>query len=181
MRNFTREGAAVSGRHTQGSDYPYPQHSFGGRQAGAAAHHHGGAGRGYPAGGLPGHSQRGRLPRWGRRIPGAAGYPAGGYVRGATGRTWRGGYRGGRIYPAAGYRGKRGGCSPNVGGYRARGYLRWSGRATCAGAYTGQGYTWSAATPAGGGRRRGGTAAPSGAAIPAGYRGGKLAIREGGL
>ena len=99
---------------------PTPGTALGGRQAGAAAHHHGGAERGYPAGGLPGHSLRGRLPRRGRRIPGAAGYPAGGYVRGATGRTWRGGYRGGRIYPAAGYRGKQGGCSPNVGGYRAR-------------------------------------------------------------
>lgn len=141
---------------------PTPGTAFGGWQA--AQRHTTTAARGAVTrrAGYRGTACAGGYPGGGRRIPGAAGYPAGGYVRGATGRTWRGGYQGGRIYPAAGYRGKRGGCSPNVGGYRARGYLRRRGRATCAGAYTGRAIPGARLPPTGGGRRRGGTATPAG-------------------
>ena len=151
MRNFTREGAAVSGRHTQGSDYPYPRHSLRRAAGGRGGTLPGGAGRGYPAGGLPGHSLRGAATR--RR----AAY------------TGRGGLSGGRLCPGRygahvaqrlpgraytrrrGYRGKRGGCSPNVGGYRARGYPGGAGGLPVPGRIPGGLYRERGYPPAAGG------------------------------
>ena len=139
----------------------------------------GGAGRGYPAGGLPGHSQRGRLSRREQRIPGAVGYPAGGYVRGATGRTWRGGYRGGRIPGGGAIGANRAAVAPT---WAATGRGASSGGAgyLCRGVYR-AGLFRGAAT-----RQRaaaGGAAAqlPRRGGYPGGLPGGTLAIREGGL
>ena len=134
MRNFTREGAAVSSGHTQRLEYPYPRHTPGG---GAAAQLAGPAvlrreatrrrarlrGAGLPTTGRRGRG--GRLPQT-RRLRGArwARLPA---------RTDTG---------AAGYRGKqaafRGNHGVFSGGYRARGATGGAGGYLCrGGAYTG--------------------------------------------
>lgn len=100
---------------------------------------------------LPGHSLRGAATRRRAAYIGGAGV----YRRAATsgalrGRTWRGGYRGG-VYPAA----------------RA-GYLYRGG--VLGGAIPGAGY------PAGGGRRRGGTATPRRSGYPGVVPGANMAI-----
>lgn len=135
MRNFTREGAAVSSGHTQRLEYPYPRHTPGG---GAAAQL---AGRavlrrgGYPAAGAAtgrgatydgaARARRGRHPKLG-------GYGA------HVGR----GYRARANTGAAGYRGKqaafRGKHGVFPGGYRVRGATGGAGGYLCqGGAYTG--------------------------------------------
>ena len=136
MRNFTREGAAVSSGHTQRLEYPYPpahprrearRHSwrgglcYGGVYPAAGAGYgargylrRGGAGAGeYRGGGLPG--QTGRFPGQTRRISGRL--PGAGYYRrrGRLPVPERGVYRG-RGYPG----GRRGGTAyPRRGGYPA--------------------------------------------------------------
>lgn len=135
MRNFTREGAAVSSGHTQRLEYPYPRHTPGGGRGGTA----GGAGCA-TAGGLPGggrgYGARGYLRRGGA---GAAGsYPKRGDYGAHVGR----GYRARTNTGAAGYRGKqsafRGKHGVFPGGYRARGATGGAGGYLCrGGAYTG--------------------------------------------
>lgn len=156
MRNFTREGAAVSSGHTQRLEYPYPRHTPGG---GAAAQLAGRAvlrreatrrrarlrGAGLPTTGRRGRG--GRLPqtrrlrgaRW-ARLPGADEYRGGG-LPGQTGR-FPGQTR--RIFRAA----------------TGRGALPAARAATCAGAgrIPGRGYP---------GGRRGGTAYPRWGGYPA--------------
>ena len=124
MRNFTEGGAAVSSGHTQGSDTPYPRHRG-----------LGGGGRGGTRAATPG----GRATRRRGHSTGRGGYRAAGVYRARRGLPGgrlppgRYGAHGARRLPGRaytrrrGYRGKRGGCSPNVGGYRARGCPRRRG------------------------------------------------------
>lgn len=123
MRNFTEGWAAVSSGHTQGSDTPYPRHR-GWAAAGAAA-----TGAATPGG---------RVTRRRKHTTGRGGYRAADVYRARRGLPGgrlpgRYGAYGARRLPGRaytrrrGYRGKRGGCSPNVGGYRARGYPRRRG------------------------------------------------------
>lgn len=134
MRNFTREGAAVSSGHTQRLEYPYPRHTPSG---GAAAQL---AGRPVPGRGSTRRRARLRgagLPTTGRRGRGGRHPKRGGY--GAhVGR----GYRARANTGAAGYRGKqaafRGKHGIFPGGYRARGATGGAGGYLCrGGAYTG--------------------------------------------
>ena len=134
MRNFTREGAAVSSGHTQRLEYPYPRHTPSG---GAAAQL---AGRPVPGRGSTRRRARLRgagLPTTGRRGRGGRHPKRGGY--GAhVGR----GYRARANTGAAGYRGKqaafRGKHGVFPGGYRARGATDGAGGYLCrGGAYTG--------------------------------------------
>lgn len=135
MRNFTREGAAVSSGHTQRLEYPYPRHTPGGC---AAAQLAGRAvlrweatrrrarlrGAGLPTTGRRGRG--GRLPQT-RRLRGArwARLPGADEYRGAAD------YRG----KQAAFRGKR---SVFPGDYRARGATGGAGGYLCrGGAYTG--------------------------------------------
>lgn len=134
MRNFTREGAAVSSGHTQRLEYPYPRHTPGG---GAAAQL---AGRpvlrqGLPGGGR-GYGALGYLRRGGAGA--AGGYPKRGGYGAHVGR----GYRARTNTGAVGYRGKqaafRGKHGVFPGGYRARGATGGAGGYLCrGGAYTG--------------------------------------------
>lgn len=86
MRNFTREGAAVSAWNTQGSDTPYPRRRpcarRGRRLPGGTPRQERGSGR---VRATRAHPRR--LPGGGRRIPGGGATGWGGLVRGYTGRT----------------------------------------------------------------------------------------------
>lgn len=111
MRNFTREGAAVSSGHTQRLEYPYPRHTPGGGRGGTAGRAGCATAGGYPKrGGYGTHVGRGYRART---------------------NTGAAGYRG----KQAAFRGKRG-VFP--GGYRARGATGSAGCYLCrGGAYTG--------------------------------------------
>ena len=176
----TRGGRGLQRAHPRiGLPLP-PAQGLCGWRTGAAAPYPAARGAASRRAGYRGTDCAGRLPG-GRRIPGAGGLP---------GRRLRPGRYGahvarrlpGRAYTRRrGYRGKQGGCSPNVGGYRARDYSGGRGGLPVPGRIPGGAIPGRGYPAAGGGRRRGGTAPPGGAATPAGYRGGKLAIREGGL
>ena len=151
MRNFTREGAAVSSGHTQRLEYPYPRHTPGG---GAAAQLAGRAvlrreatrrrarlrGAGLPTTGRRGRG--GRLPqtrrlrgaRW-ARLPGADAYRGGG-LPGQTGR-----------FP--GQTRRISGRLPGAGRYRRRGRLPVPGRCVYRGAATPAGGAAAQPTPGG--------------------------------
>ena len=161
MRNFTREGAAVSSGHTQRLEYPYPRHTP--RRGGAAAQLAGRAvlrreatrrrarlrGAGLPTTGRRGRG--GRLPqtrrlrgaRW-ARLPGAGEYRGGG-LPGQTGR-FPGQTRriSGRL-PGAGLPAARAATCAGAGRIPGRGYPGGRRGST---AYPGRGGYPAAAPPA---------------------------------
>lgn len=149
---------------------PTPGTAPAGRR-GAAAQYPGGAGRGYPAAATGTQPAQGGYPAAGGVYRGRGRIPAGGYVRGATGRTWRVGYRGGRI-PGGGATGaNRAAVAPTWAATgrgatpAARASYLYRGAAYRTGLYRG--------AAAGG---RGGTATPGGGGYPGGVPGVNMAI-----
>lgn len=156
MRNFTREGAAVSSGHTQRLEYPYPRHTPGG---GAAAQL---AGRAVLRRGATRRRARLRgagLPTTGRRGRGAVGTPN----SAATGRTLGAATGRGRIPGRRATGANRPLSGANTAYFRVAtgcGALPAARAATCAraGRIPGRGYP---------GGRRGGTAYPGRGGYPA--------------